>query len=80
MSVLGRGTAGKDLVVGQEGLDGMEHQVLEELNKDQFWGGAGREAGGGRGKKDRRLGIVAVSRLEFMVECWGIGLPCPFCM
>ena len=54
MSVLGRGTAGKDLVVGQEGLDGRKDQVWEELNTAPPGGGAGGEAvGGGRGKKDR---------------------------
>lgn len=33
-----RNSMGKDLAVGWEEMDGVEHHVLEELTKDQRWG------------------------------------------
>ena len=48
-----RNSMGKDLAVGREEVDGVEHHVLEELTKDQRWGTleTGREGVGG--EKDR---------------------------
>lgn len=44
---------GKDLAVGWEEMDGVEHHVLEELTKDQRWG---HSKWGGKGWEGRRTG------------------------